>query len=224
MSVERKNPLRPWFVAMLAALIGASALAATQKPLEEIDEIWVEGKRLSKSIVDVEDDFFKLYNKVNTKRDYDIYCGYMSLNRGSMIMTRTCVPAFLTYNAPASMGSIGFGRQLAGGGTCYSPPQASGDAYWSTGCYDYTVAIPTPAPYYPPSGLLLMERRADYAKNVLDVINSDQRLLQKYMHLIGLYDELRQTQGRYRNAVGAGGEAASRHVSTWRSKGPRAPN
>ncbi|HUG73483.1 MAG TPA: hypothetical protein VMK82_08685 [Steroidobacteraceae bacterium] len=199
---KRNCPLHLVFAALMSAVVAGSAIAADQQPLEELDEIWVQGKRLSKSIADVEDDFFELYNKVNKKSDYDIYCGYMSLHPGSMIMTRTCTPAFLMYNTSVVTGYGSYGRNTPANVSLIKPSNIS------TG---------------PTNSLLLMERRAAYAQNVLDVINSDERLLQKYMDLVGMYEELRQTQGRYRTALAAAGGSAAIRVSTWRSQGPRAP-
>jgi hypothetical protein len=218
MSAKPVSRLCQMIAAVLTFAIASSAIASTQKPVEEIDEIWVQGERLSKSIVDVEDDFFKLYNKVNKKQDYDIYCGYMSLNRGSMIMTRVCMPAFVTYNMPSVTGFARSYSFASAGGSCGQV--SDGTIYSSGGCTASYYSTPY-VPPSPPTGLLLMERRADYAQNVLDVINSDQRLLQKYMHLIGLYEDMRQTQGRYRAALGSGDKAV--RATAVRIKGPRTP-
>ena len=67
MSANRMSRLYQVIAAVLAFATTGSAFALTDSPAEEIDEIWVQGERLSKSIVDVEDDFFNLYNKVNKK-------------------------------------------------------------------------------------------------------------------------------------------------------------
>ena len=184
---------------------GASAVSPGQTPLQELDEIWVRGKRLHRSIADVEDDFFRLYNKLNKEDDFDIHCGYASLDRGSMIMSRVCAPEFLAYLARPTQ-SVSYYRPPVISSSCasydasYSGFSAGNLMYTSCtsgmsfGGESYVVA-----PRYdgPPPGLVLMERGPEYTANVIKVINSDPRLLEKYTQLVGLYEEMRQTQSRY---------------------------
>ena len=180
-----------------------------RKSLQELDEIWVRGKRLNRSIADVEDDFFKLYNKLNMEDDYDIHCGYASIDRGSMIMSRVCAPEFLAYLARPTQ-VVSYYRPPVASTLCYTSfndPSYygfSGGAYSSSSCYSGGMAGGESYVVHagatinsPPPGLVLMERGPEYTAHVIKVINSDARLLEKYTHLVGLYDEMRQAQSRY---------------------------
>jgi len=218
------------FAAMLAAAIATSASAtdataatlaadAAPQPLQQLEEIWVHGKRLSRRIVDSEDDFFQLYNKLNEDHDYDIRCGNMSLSRGSMIMIRRCVPEFMVdymenygrnaemeYGAPSFDGSPSFpDRESRSFGGCREvPPQQNSEsgADYDAPCYfsrsvQYAVPVAITRPTAPPVTVVLQQRSQAYTNNVLQVINSNPQLLQKYTHLVGLYDEMRQAQSQY---------------------------
>jgi hypothetical protein len=174
----------------------AQPATAAQQPIEEIqnlDEIWVRGKHLSEVIEDAEDDFFKLYNKLNQDQKYDVYCGVMALNSSSMIMIRKCVPGFIVNNSyeyqtnTVSLDSSSFGS------SCES---VSSDAVYFCGNAGFGYQqLPQ---YVPPSPqLLAMAQGPAYARNVLKVVTSDPRLLEKVGSLGELYAEMELTQQHY---------------------------
>jgi hypothetical protein len=183
----------------------APAAPAAQQAVEEIqqlDEIWVRGKHLTVAIEDAEDAFFKIYNKVNKKNEFDIFCGVTSLDRGSMIMIRKCVPGFIVYNSYSVMtNTVSIGGGFSGG--CSSNMSSfrdmNGDPYYMASCsgsgYDGNAGYPT---YQPVSAsLLLMERGPAYARNVVNVVSKDLRLINMANGLVDLYEELELTQHHY---------------------------
>ena len=142
-----------------------NAADTAQKPIEEVeelDEIWVRGKRLSEVIEDAEDDFFLLYNKLSKNYEYDVFCGRMSLNTGSMIMIRKCVPGFIVTNYSDPYGRISdFGGSNSFGYGFGSYPQfgsygMDGCCYGGGGSY---YSPPTVAFVQPPAEQVLMAKR-----------------------------------------------------------------
>ena len=125
---------------------------AAQSPVEQIgtlDEVWVYGKRLSREIEAAEDDFFVLYNKLNKDSQYDVHCGRMALNKGSMLMVRACVPGFIVYNYGDVFGRValggcgGFGRATSA--TTVRRLLRGGGYYGGGGYYADSTAVATTA-------------------------------------------------------------------------------
>jgi hypothetical protein len=77
------------------ASIEASAPASDA--LQELEEILVRGEKLKNLITDAEDEFFDLFNDVNTDDDYDTSCVYLNLDTegASLIKSRVCIPGFV---------------------------------------------------------------------------------------------------------------------------------
>jgi hypothetical protein len=164
------------------------------QPVQELQEVWVHGKRLAHRIEDAEDEFFPLYNKANKKDDFDIHCGYAYLSVDTMIMGRTCLAEFLnrSYGPPVYSG-------MCYGGFYGSSPYFYGyrGSYASYGtCADAFGYEPlSPA-------FILMARKDDLRRNMLKVISNDPLLLSKAAHLGDLYMELASVQDRYRTIKG----------------------
>lgn len=188
------------------------AAAQPGEPLEQLREVWVRGKRLVTAIADAEDDFFKLYNQLNRNSDYDITCGSVSMRPGSLIMVRTCMPQFIVdgLRAARAVYAPNYSPVFTGSTSCYgymggaySGYNVNGDQYQTITGGGYSCQPATApvflyvAPPAPPVGSLLLERGPAYTANVLQVINSDERLRSKYDHLVGLYHELEATQQRF---------------------------
>jgi hypothetical protein len=180
------------------------------KPIDELKEVWVRGKRLSQVIEDAEDDFFDLYNKLNKDSQYDVYCGSMSLYSSSMIMVRKCVPGFIAFNygdafgrvrytqfGGASYGGFGYSDAYAGGYSRFGDWGSRPDMYFSGYADEYAFGPAIPVFAGPSSAEMLMSKRPAYAANVLKVVKSDPRLLEKVRALDGLYGEMQQVQGHY---------------------------
>jgi hypothetical protein len=168
-----------------APSVPAPSPLAAQQPVEELqqlDEIWVRGKRLAQVIEDAEDAFFARYNKLNKDRNFDVRCGYVALSRDSMIMTRTCVPDFIATYA-----------------TYYSPGMGSGNCHGSTSSGNWSTGEGcwTSGREVVPLSLLAMHYRQDYANNVLKVVHSDPQLLTMAGKLAVLYEDMELTRQRY---------------------------
>jgi hypothetical protein len=175
--------------AIEASEAGKPATSAAQKPIEELeqlDEIRVRGKSLAFAISDAEDDFFKLYNKLNKDGKYDISCGYTSLS-GSLIRTRACVPTFLTARPS-------FGGSGCGGSAEYF---VINDLYGTAPRYQGGGCFHGPAFTGPSAEALIMHWGPAYVDHVIKVINNDQRLKEKVRNIDALYAELQRVQGRY---------------------------
>jgi hypothetical protein len=206
---------------------------AAPNPVEQIetlDEVWVYGKRLSREIEAAEDDFFVLYNKLNKDSQYDVHCGRMALNRGSMLMVRACVPGFIVYNygdgfGRVSLGSCGsFGSPsfgYYGGGNYgdgygyYSSDYYGGMGYSGSACYGgFSSGSGVP------SAALMMSKRPAYAANVLKVVASDPRLIEKAKDLGVLYKDMELVQGHYVK-IKARTPARERKKGASPNRGPR---
>lgn len=178
-----------------AAATGSVTQAATPQ-IDELDEIWVRGKRLSVIIEEAEDDFFELYNTLSKGNEYDVYCGRMALNSGSMIMVRSCVPGFIVNSSyDYRTGTVRISQYDFGQPSCsYTATYFEGYSAGGIACgSNYS----TPVNATPPSGLIMMSRRPAYAQNVLKVVTSDSRLLEMVGRLGRLYDEMDAEQQRY---------------------------
>jgi hypothetical protein len=202
--------------ALCAAMAGnARAAAATeaapaQEP-QQLDEIWVYGKSLSRRIEDAENRMFRRYNKLNKKHDYDVVCGTISLHPGSMIMKRTCQPGFVADYVSANAGwtsTYGYaGSYSTGGSSCtggsgmIAQQDMNGEMYWvASGCpFRYSVnsawANP-PLPYIPPPAVTA-EQREKYVKNFLKVMITDTRLMEMSAAVAKLHEEMDEVQARY---------------------------
>ena len=209
-------------LAALLALVAASAVqaantqdaATAQGPVEdlqELSEIFIRGKSLADMIEDAEDTFVRRYNKVNKKKDFDVVCDYLRLDRDSMALTRTCVPYFVGYLnsgsampwTPSSACSGGF----VGGGTMgyYAGPGAdmgtTSYSYYATSCtYAGGPLFPpmsTPAIVRLPGSADTAKQRQEYVRNVMRAIYRDQDLLDKATTLAALYQEMKTAQDHY---------------------------
>jgi hypothetical protein len=121
--------LRPGLAgAVLLCLLGiATAGAASVQlpaPTEELDEVTVEGARLSRMrerIVAAEDRFYALYNELNKNDDYDVHCTNEA-PLGTRLKKRICRVEFYSrakQEYGASIVSMLGG--VAGGGSAKSP-------------------------------------------------------------------------------------------------------
>lgn len=86
-------------VAMACLMLAGAGQAAQgngKGPADTLDEVTVNGKRLSQmrqDIVRAEDAFFAAYNKLNPEHDYDVHCD-MEAPIGTRIKQRVCRVAF----------------------------------------------------------------------------------------------------------------------------------
>src|SRR5262245_14805300 len=73
------------------AATAAAPAAPAEEPLEELDQIVVRGESIIKAIADAEDNFYDLFNKLNTDDDYDTNCVYLQLDPTTRINSRVCL-------------------------------------------------------------------------------------------------------------------------------------
>jgi hypothetical protein len=233
-------------LAALLCIVAASLAAAAAEPPaagavpdEELDQIVVRGESIIKAINDAEDNFYALFNRVNTDDDYDTHCVYLELNPTSRIGSRVCIPGFL---ADAMADQVTFAEQCLppfsdfdtdGNGritrqeaqntpdlySLFITLDVSGDGRLVIGEYLGWAKWSTACCYHPPPPqLVLMERSNRWAVEMMKVVNSDPRLKDQAGHLDDLYRELRQVQAKYTNVKVA--ELPER--TTRRELGPRA--
>jgi hypothetical protein len=197
----------------------AGATAAQGKPpveeLQELDEIRVRGRLTANVVVDAENRFFRLYNKLNKDNRFDVYCEYMRLDPDSMIMQRACLPDFLynyvpAYASPAFTSGFSGTMPSCGGMNAYSDPD--GNTYYVASCLDVAnfsayggtsrvvnngnVTWSDPSPrVFTSSGT--PEERAEYAATLLRVVKSDAQLLAMANDLIGKWNEMDRVQAHF---------------------------
>lgn len=209
--------------AAVPASVASQQQEQQEQQVETLDEVWIRGKHLSDVIETAEDRFFELYNKLNKKNEFDVYCGQMSLNKGSMLMVRRCMPGFIInnyYDAGSRTLNLGgggsygaYGGSMGCGGNMIGFRESNGDSYYMSSC-SYTTYSPyggnMPGPfnsysytptasnaYQPPADLMLMDRRPAYLRNIVEVVKSDPRLLTMVKDLGDLYDEMDLAQKNY---------------------------
>lgn len=198
-----------------AAGAAAPANASPVEELQELDEIWVRGKLTANVVVDAENRFFRLYNKLNRNNRYDVYCDYMQLDRDSMIMHRACVPDFLVNYASLFTGSWSYTSVPSCGmtansdmdGNTYYVTDCSGGAYagaryggsyyngsgWNISGYPAGWSEPS----YMRAGVGTPEERAEYVETVMRVTRSDPQLLAMANEMVGMWNEMDRIQARY---------------------------
>ncbi len=69
--------------------------SAPLEEIQELDEVFVQGKRLMEDIVEAENEFYKLFNAVNNDDRYDTHCVYLQMQEGSKMQSRACIPGFV---------------------------------------------------------------------------------------------------------------------------------
>jgi hypothetical protein len=223
--------------ATTAQAVEAPAVAA-EPPVEELvelSEVWVRGKKLARRVANAEDRLFKAYNKINKNNIYDVHCGSLRLQTDSMIMTRTCLPGYLSdinyvSYSPSYMYSRSalntcdttFGLHYSSGCSFSGIPAGSGSfnsPIVVRARSSSAAAAESDLASVPPS-VLSGYRREAYAQNVLDVITSDEDLTAMATELVKLYDEMNLVRNRYtsmRQATAPDGEKVRRY----RGKSPR---
>lgn len=222
-----------------SAVPDTAAPAAQTRPDEDLGQIVVRGESIIKAINDAEDNFYNLFNKVNTDDDYDTHCVYLELNPTSRIASRVCLPGFM---ADAMEDQVSAAVQClppfsdfdtnGNGRINREEAQASPDLYslfftldvsrdgnLVGGEYLEWARWSTAGCYHPPPPqLVLMERSKQWAVEMMKVINSDPRLKEQAGHLDDLYRELRQVQAKYTKVR----EDGLPEHTTRRELGPRA--
>jgi TolA-binding protein len=222
--------------------------SAGEADIQELDEVLVRGERLVKAINDAEDNFYDLFNKVNTDNDYDTSCVYLNTdpdNPGSQIKSRVCIPGFVA-DAMADWAQWKVRCQPPVDGfdefDCLDRSKDNRISWQEASARpeleaDFTnldeddngsldrqefsnQTYGSPALYQPPPPqLVLMERSNDWYDHMMKVINTDPRLQEMAGHLDDLYHELQDVQYTYQQFT-AKDEAERKPVKV--NLGPRA--
>jgi len=197
-----------------------AAAAPAAEQVEELEQILVRGKRLSHEITEAEDAFFAVYNKVNRNYEFGFTCGEASMNPGSMIMLRTCLPTFVVDAYRTGTSNRG---QRAGLASYPTVIRCSPVANLGTdGAMFYTAdagCMSWGATYERPSlEALVSARSTQLAVHMLMVINSDLGLKQLAGNLARLYQESNSMRTRYERITPPVPDAKAGRVN----RGPRA--
>lgn len=175
----------PWAAAQRPVIPVAAVAPAPEVPkevaeeLDELSEVVVTGERLYDRIVKAEDNFFALYNELNSEDDFDTNCASVPVEQDSRIEQRFCMPAFF---ADAKAEQVRLSQyclslrdndedgNLRSQGPCYEPPSAE---------------------------QLFFARREEYVKQVLATINSNSSLKRMYAEVEMLHRERAMLSKRY---------------------------
>jgi hypothetical protein len=176
-----------------------------EEELQELDEIIATGERLARRIADAEDEFFKLYNTLNTDEDFRMDCGTRALHSGSLIQVRVCVPGFVVnYLAPS----------LGNGARCVEEYISLDGRRFPRGpCLDAGYATPS-------MSTIMMVHGDDMFRHMMAAIRSDSRLQSMAGNLDELHFQLRLMQERYGGIEDANRARGDRPARS--SRGPRA--
>jgi hypothetical protein len=192
-----------WAADAPAAVDNAAAPPAAEQ-LEELDQILVRGKSLSREISEAEDAFFAVYNKLNRNYDFNFTCGEASMSPGSMIMLRACLPAFAIDGIRTSYrgqraGFISYPKVTR----CnpVSNADMNGDMFFTAdpGCMSGSTTYGGMTDYGsgPALQALISIRSREMAVHMMMVINSDPRLKELAGNLAELYQESNSMRTRY---------------------------
>lgn len=228
-----------------AASVPVTLTPPQESKVQELDEVIVRGKRLTEAIADAEDEFFSLFNKLNTDDDYDTHCVNLNVdtsNRNSRLTTRLCIPGFLAdamadtadwkvrcepefvnydtnRDRRVSQWEAGVNADLVGRFAEFDTnSDLSLDEQEFKPWADQT-AISSNCYHPPPPDLVLTGRTKDWYEHSMKVIKSDPRLEQMAGHLDDLYAEWAEVQRRYGSIKGEG----KAPPTTRRERGPRRP-
>jgi hypothetical protein len=227
-----------------ASPANATQPEAAAGTVQELDEIMVRGKKIKQLIADAEDEFFSVFNDVNTDDDYDTSCVYLSLDTehgGSNLKSRVCMPGFVADAmadwAVSKVECTDFNDHDSNFDGRISVEEASEDDdlnalfyvldknhdhYLSAMEYSERNMPPTPGCYQPPPPqLVLMEGTQKWYEHSMQVIKSDPRLQKMAGHLDDLYHELYAEESKL-NAAQAQREANAVPVVAKPNPGPRA--
>ena len=194
----------------------AAVAQPTAEQLEELAEIRIRGKSLSQVISEAEDAFFAVYNKVNRNYAFSITCGEVSINPGSMIMRRACVPGFVVdaYYGPRA----GYASPQTFYSGCGGGGGLSGETFFGAGMYcggSWGLSIP-PIDARPSAAALIAARSKELAVHMMMLINRNPQLKQMAGHLDDLHREFQSMRVRYDSIRPADPDAKARI-----NRGPR---
>lgn len=189
-------------------------------PLDNLDEVVVRGKRATLAIAHLEDDFFKLYNKLNKDDRYDVNCAYVNTdpdNPGSALRSRICIPVFVAdamqHWAEGRCEIPDFISLDLNKNHVLSESEAAGNRQLLAQLYfldtdhdrrlTYTEflaradEVPIPCYQPPPPEQVLVAGTDKWYRQMMKVIASDPRLEQKAAYLGDLYGQLKVLQRQY---------------------------
>lgn len=203
----------------------AARLPPDQRPieeLEELDEVFVVGENLRNRIIRAEDEFYKLFNQLNTEDKYDTNCPYVNNpdDPSSRLQFRMCIPSFVAdamadwavFKAKCEPefrnfdsdrdGRISKMEAMANMDLMFQfdDIDQNGDGYLNeyqefrdfAGWAQMNQTCYRP----PPPDLVLAEGTKDWYEHTMKVIRSDPRLQEMAGKLDDMHRELRRIQSR----------------------------
>jgi hypothetical protein len=226
--------MRPVFAMLIAIVVSPLVSATGSSPapvtrwqvgdipegtteLDELDEVLVRAKRAAIVIADLEDDYYKLYNKLNKDNNYDVHCSYLNTdpdNPGSLLRSRVCMPEFLADAmvdwAQGRCDVPDFTSLDLNKDHSLSEAEAAGNRELSRQVWDldtnhdrrlvytefaaFSGELPTACYEPPPPDLVLVGRTERWYQQMMKVTTSDERLLKMASNLGDLYGQLRVLQ------------------------------
>lgn len=222
------------------------ALSPQETPIEELvelDEVIVRGGRLKDRIIKAEDEFYKLFNQLNTDDRYDTSCPYLNTdpdNPGSRLQFRMCLPGFVAdamadwavYKAQCEPefrsfdsnrdGRISKMEAMVNADMSFQFDELDEDddghlnEYQEFRNFAGWAQMNQNCYRPPPPDLVLMEGTSAWYAHAMKVINSDPRLQEMAGKLDDMHRELRTIQGRVNTLEGDRRDAMSTR--------PRNPN
>jgi hypothetical protein len=229
-----RGSMRPVFAMLIAmavspwvAATGASPALVTRwqvgdipegtADLDELDEVLVRADRAAIVIADLEDEYYKLYNKLNKDNNYDVHCSYLNTdpdNPDSRLRSRVCMPEFLTDAmvdwAQGRCEFPDFTSLDLNKDHSLSEAEAAGNRELSrqlweldtnrdrrlvyTEFIEFSGELPTACYQPPPPELVLVGRTERWYQQMLKVTAGDERLLKMASNLGDLYGQLRVLQ------------------------------
>ena len=185
--------------------------------LDDLDEVVVRGRRAAIAIADIEDEYYALYNKLNKDNNYDVHCIYVNTNPdnpGSAILSRLCLPEFLSDAmvqwAQGRCDPMDYTSLDTNKDGVLSESEAAGnrELLYSfrdldtnhdrrltyTEFIEYSGDQPVACYQPPPPELVLVGRTEKWYQQMMKVTASDPRLKAMADHLGDLYGQLRVLQ------------------------------
>lgn len=239
----------PHLALWLLVLFATSAQAAEDAPalpaeamqpvedLEELNEVVVRGRLVANAVIRAENLVFRLYNKLNKDNRYDVHCGDVRRRPDSLAMLRICLPGFLSdYLATPgliSASSVSWGSSITTSacGRASSGVDGNGNMYSFSGCsagfgassfgaystryYSNSYILPV----VPAQAGATAEMRAEFAHNMVQVMNSDPELQELARKLAGMYREVDQVQAQYAKLLAERRAAQSAKMAAARERG-----
>jgi hypothetical protein len=180
----------------------AAAAMSRRHAQDELKEVRDRGRLLAHEISDVEDDFYKRYNKVNRNKDYEVFCRSKARLQEGQFRTQTCEPRYaIQRETQYTSGTITMNCGYRGGGLGGIDPYFDGGCAYVTHVPGLNHVSSIVSSETAQQGRTESEARKSlhdgYGAHFKDVVISDSRLFKQYLRLTGLNEKMNETESRY---------------------------